>query len=83
MTTKERLHQLIETLPEENLTAADQLLSGLQENGPELVGSFQETATDEEWDRFIESFGEDLKIDAPPLTDEQLRREHIYEDRDL
>ena len=86
MTTKERLHQIVEQLPE---SEADLLLERLAEGlasqpvsiGDALSLPLSATATPEEWDRFIESWADDFGSATPVLSAESLRREHLYDER--
>ena len=47
----------------------------------EQEAPFYLSATDEEWERELQDWIDEQDTSAPPLPDEALRRENLYEDR--
>ena len=67
----------------------EQMLLGLveaqlpREESAANVKPFYETASTDEWSAALDRWAERLPSDAPPIPDEALRRENLYEDRGL
>ncbi len=73
MALRDRILELIDDLPETDALAA-------LEQARRQRQSFYQRATDEEWSRFVESFGADITFPGPPPSDLDIRREAFYED---